>query len=84
MSPERVSGVRGRECARLCVVSNLMPRGDDDFDGGPRTPPQPTGSPGYDRDFARAEQDRGSYGLVSAAYWIVRAVQKLYRLIRRR
>jgi hypothetical protein len=61
-----------------------MPPGDDDFDHGPRTQPQPTGLPGYDRDLARAEQDRGSYGVVSAAYWIVRAVQGLYRLIRRR
>lgn len=60
-----------------------MPPGDDDFDRGPRTPPQSTGS-GYDRDFARAEQDRGSYGLVSAAYWIVRAFQGLYGLIRGR
>jgi hypothetical protein len=65
-------------------VSSLMPPGDDDFDRGPRTPPHPTGLPGYDGDPARAEQDRGSYGIVSAAYWIVRAVQGLYRLIRRR
>lgn len=60
-----------------------MPPGDDDFDREPSTPPQPTGLPGYDRDLARAEQDRGSYGVVSAAYWIVRAAQGLYRLIRR-
>jgi hypothetical protein len=59
-----------------------MPPGDDDFDRGP-TPSQPAVSSGYDRDFERAEQDRGSYGLVSAAYWIVRAFQGLYRLIRR-
>jgi hypothetical protein len=60
-----------------------MPPGDDEFDHGPRTPPQPV-SGGYDRDFARAEQDRGSYGLVSAAYWIVRGVQQAFRLLRRK
>jgi hypothetical protein len=60
-----------------------MPPGDDEFDRGPTTPPQ-SPQPGYDADFARAEQDRGSYGLVSVAYWIVRGVQELYRLIRRR
>jgi len=64
-------------------VGNLMPPGDDEFDRGPRTPPEPTVS-GYDRDLARAEQDRGSYGLVSAAYSIVRAFQELFRQIRRR
>ncbi len=42
--------------------------------------------PDYDPDFERAEQDRlaGGGGLVSIAYWIVRAVQGLYGLVRRR
>jgi hypothetical protein len=43
--------------------------------------------PGYDPDFERAEQDRlegTGGGLVSIAYWIVRAVQSLYGLVRRR
>lgn len=60
-----------------------MPPGDDEFDRGPTTPPESAGGAGYDRDFARAEQDRGSYGLASAAYWIVRGVQRLFGLIRR-
>jgi hypothetical protein len=39
----------------------------------------------YDRDFERAQQDRaGGNGLVSLAYWIVRGVQALFGLIRRR
>ncbi len=65
-------------------VSGLMPPGDDEFDRGPRTPPQSDSPSGYDRDFARAEQDRVSYGLTSAAYWIVRGVQELFRLVRRK
>ncbi|MEA2469072.1 MAG: hypothetical protein QOE38_70 [Thermoleophilaceae bacterium] len=38
------------------------------------------------RDFERAQQDRagGGNGLVSIAYWIVRGVQALFGLIRRR
>jgi hypothetical protein len=39
----------------------------------------------YDPDFERAQQDRaGGGGLVSAAYWIVRGVQALFGLIRKR
>jgi hypothetical protein len=60
-----------------------MPPDDDYFDRGPKMRPQP-GASGYDRDLARAEQDRGSDGLASLAYWILRAVQELYRLMRRR
>jgi hypothetical protein len=63
-------------------VSSLLPPGDDEFDHGPTTPPATSGT-GYDRDFARAAQDRGSTGPVSLAYWIVRSVQGLYGLIRR-
>jgi hypothetical protein len=62
-------------------VNSLLPPGDDEFDRGPTTTSQP--SPSASEDFARAEQDRGSYGLVSAAYWIARAVQGLFRLARR-
>ena len=63
-------------------MSSLMPPGDDEFDRGPRTPPQSDSPSGYNRDFARAEDDRGSYGLTSAAYWVVRGVQELFRLAR--
>jgi hypothetical protein len=35
----------------------------------------------YDPDFERAQQDRAG---VSAAYWIVRGVQALFGLIRKR
>jgi hypothetical protein len=59
-----------------------MPPGDDEFDRAPMAPPVPAGS-SYDRDFARAEQDRGSYTVVSAVYWVARGAQELYRLIRR-
>jgi hypothetical protein len=65
-------------------MSSLMPPGDDDFDRRPVVPAQGEGAPGYDRDLARAAQDRDSPGLVSAAYWVVRAVQGVYGLIRRR
>jgi hypothetical protein len=64
-------------------VSSLLPPGDDEFDRGPTRAPDPA-APAYDRDVARAEQDRGSPGLVSIAYWIVRGVQEVFRLIRRR
>ncbi len=64
-------------------VSSLIPRDDDEFDRGPTHPARPQ-APGYDPDFARAEEDRGSYGLVSAAYWVARGVQGLLRAIRRR
>jgi hypothetical protein len=64
-------------------MTSLMPPGDDEFDRGPTAPPDTPG-PSYDRDYARAQLDRGSYGPVSAAYWIVRAVQGLFRLFRRR
>lgn len=60
-----------------------MPPGDDEFDRGPAGSPDMPG-PGYDRDYARAQLDRGSYGPVSAAYWIVRAVQGLFGALRRR
>jgi hypothetical protein len=48
---------------------------------------RPRPVPDYNPDLDRAKQDRlsgGSGGLVSLAYWIVRAVQGLYRLLRRR
>jgi hypothetical protein len=39
----------------------------------------------YDPDFERAQQDRvGGSGLVSIAYWLVRGVQALFGLIKRR
>ena len=60
-----------------------MPPGDDEFDRGPTNSSAEAGSD-YDRDFARAEQDRGSGGLVSVAYWVVRGAQELFRMIRRR
>ena len=65
-------------------MSSLLPPGDDEFDRGPTAPPEPTAPSGYDQDFTRAELDRESYGPVPAAYWIVRAGQGLFRLIRRR
>jgi hypothetical protein len=60
-----------------------MPPGDDEFDRGPTARRDKRG-PSYDQDYARAQMDRGSYGLVSAAYWIVRAIQGLFGLLRRR
>jgi hypothetical protein len=64
-------------------VTSLMPPGDDEFDRGPTARRDKRG-PSYDQDYARAQMDRGSYGLVSAAYWIVRAIQGLFGLLRRR
>ena len=37
--------------------------------------------PDYDPDYERAQQDRGSGGLVSIAYWIARGVAGLFGLI---
>jgi hypothetical protein len=66
------------------IVASLMPPGDDEFDRGPH-PEHQEATTGYDRDFARAQADRASTnGLVSIAYWIVRAVQGLFGLISRR
>jgi len=68
---------------RIIRREQLDAAGDDDFDRGPGAQPdQP--EPAYDRDVARAQQDRDSTGLVSAAYFIARGVQELFRLIRRR
>ncbi len=63
-------------------MSSLLPPGDDEFDRGP-SPPE-WSPPGYDRDLARMEQDRGSASPVSLAYWIARAAQGLFGLLRRR
>jgi hypothetical protein len=61
----------------------LLPPGDDEFDRGPTAPPDRPGA-GYDRDYARAQVDRGSSDPVTAAYWLVRAIQGLFTLVRRR
>ena len=67
--------------ALIHLVSSLMPPEDEAFDRGPTASPQP---PAYDRDLARAMQDRsGGNALVSLAYWLVRGVQGLFRLARR-
>jgi hypothetical protein len=68
-------------------MGSLMPPEDEAFDRGPTESSRPPQPPAYDRDLARAQQDRlagGGTALVSIAYWIARAGQELYRLIRRR
>jgi hypothetical protein len=58
-----------------------MPPEDEAFDRGPTESSRPPQPAAYDRDFARAEQDRGSAGPVSLAYC---AGQALLGVVRKR